>query len=996
MGNVSSKPSTDTPLSASIPTSPSSQVTFDFKTTSPSTTLAPQAAPTPTRSSFSVESPSKKERRHIQHQRSFSFSVRPIASRSQHSDSGNSTGKSQDEVVLARNSTNSKADSAKDTNTSTNTSTNTNTNPASTESLADLKTARAENDEAMNSSVPTALLLDKPLPASPLLRPPTPPPKDRFPQKTVQLLLSPDKALAFAETIHDNRQKDLATKISRSSSLSQQSVHSQSSLSDKSVVSSSSGSSSGGSANSNGSRSDNSARTATTPTTSVSGGTIESVGQLSLQRFPTGESEYKVKSSSKFRQSHGTQAKAPRATSTVSSSSARSSSGSSGFKFSKPNLSFKPLLYSNGNDSKNQQHLYQHHNSSNPSASPNGYPHQALDAFANSPFPTILMTIQLPQSLLDKYVVDQESFRHGKGIWGIGRYSWTITVLSRSNGKKYVIKRVSKSLLPPSAYYHYPTTAHRLCTCPACKSSREQLLLSGQLDQKELENMQEVLIIENKGKKELPQLPPSSPQLQPSKLQSNRLLSTSSISSSATKDPKDKDKWRSFNLYSVHNVSMPNQQGKSLTFSANSSAQSTPANSRPSTPSPSPLRLCSNPSNGSVKVHSRSHSHHVSSATQSSHYPLLPSATPLSWPYKDSDPMVPQSPNRIITTSDLSHGPHLTTQPPADIFSEHASARSSKSALKSLGSSHGRKRRPALKRHASTPNLSRPLTGLDLLEDDPLKVDQLRQLTRLNTIDWHPQDGKNHRYQHNANPFNLGADRRLQDFPLPTSGTAKETISNHEEGKKLGSSSRPSVDLEKKVDPFDTNGGEFRHLEPESPRSTKAPAPQGFTPPQHALPMELVLLQTYNDSDHLPEHHEWTQDQDYWYYVTKAHGVRRRKLKKVSTWWLDMGSLGSVIMSGSSSSSTEPIATGPIYNMGHATGTSSPHMSSPLSSELQLSNGQSSGRQTPNQESLSSQISNGGAHYSPSVNATMKRQGSPRNSHMGKYFYVDWDEYTSL
>jgi hypothetical protein len=46
------------------------------------------------------------------------------------------------------------------------------------------------------------------------------------------------------------------------------------------------------------------------------------------------------------------------------------------------------------------------------------------------------MTIKLPQSLLDKYVIDQEGFRQGKGIWGIGQYSWTITVLSRTNGKK--------------------------------------------------------------------------------------------------------------------------------------------------------------------------------------------------------------------------------------------------------------------------------------------------------------------------------------------------------------------------------------------------------------------------------------------------------------------------------------------------------------------------------------------------------------------------------
>jgi hypothetical protein len=125
----------------------------------------------------------------------------------------------------------------------------------------------------------------------------------------------------------------------------------------------------------------------------------------------------------------GAQTKASRTTSMVSTTSARSSSGSSGFKFS-----FKPLLYNHGNDSKLQQHLYHHHNGSSPATSPNGLHHQ--DPFANSPFPAILMSIKLPQSLLDKYVIDLESFRHGKGVWGVGKYSWTITVLSRANGKK--------------------------------------------------------------------------------------------------------------------------------------------------------------------------------------------------------------------------------------------------------------------------------------------------------------------------------------------------------------------------------------------------------------------------------------------------------------------------------------------------------------------------------------------------------------------------------
>jgi len=176
-----------------------------------------------------------------------------------------------------------------------------------------------------------------------------------------------------------------------------------------------------------------------TQTTSISGHT-ESVGQLSLQRFPTGESEYKVNkplsmSSGSSTGGHGlSQTKASRTTSMVSTSSARSSSGSSGFKFT-----FKPLLHNHGNDSNHHHHhhhhLYHHQNGSSPTASPNGQ-QQPVDPFASSPFPAILMTIKLPQSLLDKYVIDQDSFRLGKGIWGIGKYSWTITVLSRTNGKK--------------------------------------------------------------------------------------------------------------------------------------------------------------------------------------------------------------------------------------------------------------------------------------------------------------------------------------------------------------------------------------------------------------------------------------------------------------------------------------------------------------------------------------------------------------------------------
>ncbi|KAF9111668.1 hypothetical protein BGX27_004609 [Mortierella sp. AM989] len=782
------------------------------------------------------------------------------------------------------------------------------------------------------------------------------------------------------------------------SSISQQSFHSQSSLSDKSTVSNSSGGSGSGA----------SLHTTTIPTRSVTGGTIESLSHHGLQRFPTGENEYKIKSKSKSgdqstRQSHDGQIKASRTTSTVSSSSARSSSGNSGFKFTKPNLTFKPLLYNQGNDSKSQQSLYKHTNNSSSSASPNGQ-QQMPDLLANSPFPSILLSIRLPQSLLNKYVIDQESFRQGKGIWGIGRYSCTISVLSKTTGKKYVIKRVSKSLLPPSAYYHYPTTAHRLCTCPACKASRDHLLMTGQLEGHELEKIKEVLVIQNRGKKDLPQLPPSSPPHHQQK-HPQRPLSASSISPPSQKETKEKR--RSFNMYNNYNASMPNHHVKFLTFSSNSSPHNTPANSRPTTPSPSPLRLFSSPvpsspppMSPSGKTHNRSHSQSCPATSQNAqshnnpHSPLLPSATPLSWPHKESESQVSQTSNAQFY-ADISSGSY-SARPPVQTRVSH--------------SSYSQKKRPALKRHASTPNMSRPVTGLKVLEDDPSRLDQLKQLSRHG---WHPQDSKDRHGQREAHPYESGTERRLFDSPFNTTSTMP---SSHMVTK-VNTQDRDSDDentyerlqckiskgIEREVDPFDTNGGEFKTMDPASPKLTKPAELPGFVPPPHALPMELVLLQTYNDSDHLPEHHEWTQDKEYWYYVTKSHGVRRRKLKKVSTWWLDVGSLGSAFTIGSSSN--EPIATKPIYNMGHSTGDSTPIPSeSPLSSEMALSNAFSSASatgqgqvaddcHTPKQSisSITSQDS-----YASSIGAPFKRQSSPRNSHMGKYFYVDWDEYTSL
>lgn len=908
-----------------------------------------------------------------------------------------------------------------------------------------------------------ASLLDKPLPASPA-------------SASASLLLSPS-AFPDQETVKPRRSDSLnahqhpgpsspGSRISgRVNSLSQQSMHSQSSLSGRSIASNSSGSSghgSGTSGSGSATRSHNSsANTVTTRTTSISGGPTDSVGQLSLQRFPTGESEYKVRpvsgSSSSTGQSLGAQTKASRTTSVVSTSSARSSSGSSGFKFS-----FKPLLYNHGNDSK-QQHLYHHHNGSSPATSPNGH-HQTLDPFATSPFPAILMSIKLPQSLLDKYVIDQESFRHGKGVWGIGKYSWTITVLSRANGKKYVIKRVSKSLLPPSAYYHYPTTAHRLCTCPACKSLREQLLLTGQLPDNELENLQEVLVIHNKGRrKELPQLPPSSPQ-QSRQHQPQRPLSASSIapptsSSNIAKESKEKQR-RSFNLYSCHNASTPNHTSKFSAFSPITTPQDTPVNSRPSTPVPSPLRMLSTPhpppsskltfssshalSVDQGKIHSSNSSNSSNGITNKSQTaqssliptpsPLLPAETPLSWSQKAGDAMVSQGRPRALTRHNQQQddAPRSPGIPPRSAGTPTSSQRT----------------RPILQRHASTPNMSRTITGLDVLETDPARMDQLRQLSRLGNHGGGNVGGgvisfgrdRDHRRDPDSRLAPLKGDRPLSDSPLSMTMTMQalyeSTLGNEANGhrqdddKDEGDGREANVEYEKTptttthsalrlqtsmvtseraVSPFDTNGGEFKQMEPESPESSTvrarngaASAPLMFTPPPHALPMELVLLQTYNDSDHLPEHHEWTQDEDYWYYVTKAHGVRRRKLKKVSSWWLDLSSLGGALLSAGSSSSHEPIATGPIYNMGRAPGTTSttPHPSSPLSSELALAGPSLMATDTTRRthaakESISSMASQ--ETVNPN-SAAFKRQSSPRNStsFMGKYYYVDWDEYLSL
>ncbi|KAF9573482.1 hypothetical protein EC968_008458 [Mortierella alpina] len=980
MGNVSSKPSNGS--SFSTPASPAAGTS--------------SSALPPTRASFSVESRSPREKVQ-QHQRSYSYSARPFVPRSQHSDSGNSSGKSHNEKLA-------------------------------------LDAAAGKESTATQSALEEggkAAFLEKPLPTSPLpsaLQ--STPDNDSMEGRQAETafdsnrICSPSAPTTTAATppLSSAQRNCISPSISTRmvTSLTQQSIHSQSSLSDKSTKSGSSGTS-GSSGSGSGSGSGNgsgSGRTVTTRTTSLAGTTTESLGQLSLQRFPTGESEYKVRPLSRSKAAEESsrpgqglgqneQEKSSRAASMASSSSARSSSGSSGFRFPKPNL-FKPLMYSQANDSKNQQHLYHHHgNSNSASALSSGHRQQqpqqqsAVDPFANSPFPSILLTIELPQSLLDRYVIDQEAFRHGKGIWGIGRYSWTITVLARANGKKYVIKRVSKALLPPSAYYHYPTTAHQLCTCPACKSSREQLLLAGQLDQKEMENIQEVLVLQNKGrKKELPQLPPSSPQ-QPSRerQQPTRPLSVHSLSPPVLKDTKEPRK--SLNLYNCNNASTPNTQVKIASLSSNSTPQDTPVNSRPSTPS-SPLRPLFSTSPPTVpvntgKAHNRSSSHSTSkippSSNPSAPAPLQPSATPHFWPNSECDPLVTQPRAWLSTDVPRPEAGDSPFRPPP----------------MSAGVAAGHKKRPNLQRHASTPNMSRAVTGLNVLEVDPMRANQLKQLARDSRTDWHPRGPKGQRPHTTVSVVPTTTMPRQSMDSADYAGTENMKKGSANEGRAEPSVtwSEPFVDRERRVSPFDTNEGEFKQMEPEAP-SIMTSKPNGgsavqpsFVPPPHALPMELVLLQTYNDSDRLPEHHEWTQDQEYWYYVTKAHGVRRRKLKKVSSWWLDMGSLGSALLSGSSSSS-EPIATGPIYNMGRGTsGTTSPLLSSPLSSEVVLANHDVNSGESENgnqvdlaTKELGSTTTTTGASVSF---ATFKRQSSPRNSsHMGKYYHVDWDEYTSL
>ncbi|KAG0269763.1 hypothetical protein DFQ27_002179 [Actinomortierella ambigua] len=686
---------------------------------------------------------------------------------------------------------------------------------------------------------------------------------------------------------------------------------------------------------------------------------------------------------------------ASRSTSVVSSRSGRSSSGSSPFKFSKPNLSFMPL-YNHSNESKRQNasaaalqgastnNIHNNNNNINLHGGQQQQQHQQ----PASPFPEELLSMRLPQSLLNKYVMDTESFRHGKGFWGIGRYSWTITVQARSNGKKYVIKRVAKSLLPPEAYYRYPTTAHRLCTCPACKSRREQLLQSGQLDPKDVE---EVLALQYN-----------------SSSNGNSGGGHSNNNGSGNNSHHTRGHRREHSQHRA-GVARPSQPSSPSASSSNlnllglgalaTTLVTTNKEKRASggsilplqrVNSMSPTRLFARSGSGGGGIGRKSNTSSPQ-GTPAHSRPSTPMMTPLSRP-----------------------GSRGTT-------------RGSGGALKK------REARPTLRRCASTPSLSRARTGLDALDEDPLVV-QLRAATRYplsktatsaqetwrefsavpkvrvtltkemvvsSSSSSSSSSGNGHRGSGDQAEIEISGDDRVKEIREDDDEEAGPIFSL-EEDQEHALHQHPHIAVafeeEEEVDDGDESDEEDEdedededddeegsadeawiapgcaHEEPQSP--VRSPTPfaaaaaaaviaglaltpstsfsiqqPNYVPPPHSLPMELVLLQTYNDSDHLPEHHEWTQDQDYWYYVTKAHGVKRPKLKKISSWWSEAlggghlgggaGSIGggsgagpagaisllltaaattTTTTSPSSSLSThalssDSIATGPIYNM---------------------------------------------------------------------------------
>ncbi|KAG0221410.1 hypothetical protein BGW41_006802 [Actinomortierella wolfii] len=744
--------------------------------------------------------------------------------------------------------------------------------------------------------------------------------------------------------------------------------------------------------------------------------------------------------------------------------------------------------------------------------------------------------------------MDTESFRQGKGFWGIGKYSWTITVQARSNGKKYVIKRVAKSLLPPEAYYRYPTTAHRLCTCPACKSRREQLLQSGQIDPKDVEEVLALQYSNNsnngggnnlitnvngngRGHRRDQSLltrlsQPSSPSASSSNL---NLLGLGGIKATTLLTNKEKKRnsggGGSANGGSILPLQRASTMSPSRFFgsasgykSGSSTPQGTPIHSRPATPMMTPLSRPGTPSasatlsnahksshtghntpnhpnnnnnnnnnnSGSTLVvntstpniqlsqtnhdqgdvaevkHSRSKSHATPSSSlrlgssSASHRPpalnlftRTPSQDKVAQTINTSSSLLsPVSPyhsksfaqeleNSIpIPLRGAEQRSQLSSPPPSQRASlENPSDSSLKSLqhkglesvqagrllemrasvsttaihtsegagenggkevsevepsnpvllpslvldtdrqpshshhLSTVSSSFSPSRiergppglkkkegasRPGLRRVASTPSLSRARTGLDALDEDPLVV-QLRAATHYPLSKPSARTTSyNDSWRQNGIPkVQVTPSEEKSSFSLSSRGSHGRVF-GQDDGDALDKNTRDSGIEDDRIFKLDDDhyddeqrhqqhhpslrkiihfqhGAEeedseeddsadeawiapgraqeeypspVRSLTPSAavnaaaaaaalaglslPPSTSIAIQQpNYVPPPHSLPMELVLLQTYNDSDHLPEHHEWTQDQDYWYYVTKAHGVKRPKLKKISSWWTD-------------------------------------------------------------------------------------------------------------
>ncbi|KAI9329685.1 hypothetical protein DFJ73DRAFT_860336 [Zopfochytrium polystomum] len=54
---------------------------------------------------------------------------------------------------------------------------------------------------------------------------------------------------------------------------------------------------------------------------------------------------------------------------------------------------------------------------------------------------------------------------------------------------------------------------------------------------------------------------------------------------------------------------------------------------------------------------------------------------------------------------------------------------------------------------------------------------------------------------------------------------------------------------------------------------------------ERTLPLELVLMRARGSGDGLPELVEVFEDETSYYYITKTHGLRRRKLRSLKSWF---------------------------------------------------------------------------------------------------------------